>query len=630
MARGNPDVAPPGSSLAAGELLDGKYRIEALLGEGGMGAVYRATHVGTRRTVAVKVIRPRLSGEEEFLARFRREAEAAGRLRHPNVVDVTDFGSAHTSSGLVAYLVMEYLDGCTLADVLAEERRLPVRWAVDVLEQVSSGVEEAHAQGVVHRDLKPANIWLEPNRRGGYTVKLLDFGLARLSGIEPPAPSAAPPPEAGAPTEPAADLSEEPTLLRTPAHGAPAEATAVPATTAELTRLGSVMGTPLYMSPEQCRGETIDARSDIYSLGVVAYRMLAGEAPFSGSTEELLRLHATAEPLPLPRRRLPRRLSAVVLSALAKDPARRPQTAAGFGAALRASSDSTGSLLQRAVVFYSEHFSALLRLSVIAHLPLMIVVALLAAADGLLPGLAIPTSRLSALGPALFAGLVAANLLAYGLVSAGVVPMVVQSIVAPLRAMDVRTAFRAIGRRWLTFAAASLATVLLVMAGLLLLLLPGIAAAVACVLYGPVVVMEGAGVRASLRRSRQLVWRAPWTAVVIALLQFALPVAVWLAAVTMKFTFRLGEGLMPKELGFSFSVSGRSVLWQLLNLLVVPLAAVMTSLLYLRMRHFGAESLRDTAAVFEALSLPRSRWEARLRSRLQQSGRTQSSLPRRE
>ncbi len=621
-------VAPADSPLTAGELLDGKYRIESLLGEGGMGAVYRATHTGTRRTVAVKVIRPRFSSEEEFLTRFRREAEAAGRLRHPNVVDVTDFGSARTSSGLVAYLVMEYLDGCTLADVLAEERQLPVRWAVDVLEQVSSGVEEAHAQGVVHRDLKPANIWLEPNRRGGYTVKILDFGLARLSGTEPPAslpPSATPPSETAAA---AADVSEEPTLVRTPAHGAPAEVTTVRAATTELTRLGSVMGTPLYMSPEQCRGETIDARSDVYSLGVVAYRMLAGETPFSGSTEELLRQHATAPPPPLPRRRVPRRLSAVVLKALAKDPARRPQTAAGFGAALRASSDGTGSLLQRAVVFYSEHLPVLLRLSLIAHLPLMIVVALLAAADGLVPGLAIPPQWMGSLGPVLFAGLVAANLLAYGVVSAGVVPMVVQSIVAPLRSMDVRTAFRAIGRRWLSLAAASLATVLLVMAGLSLLVLPGLAAAIAYVLHGPVVVMEGTGVRASLRRSRQLVWRAPATAVVITLLQSALPVAVWMAAVTMSFTFRTGTGWQPKELGFSFSVSGRSVLWQLLNVLVVPLAGVMTSLLYLRMRHFGAESLRDTAAVFETLSLPRSRWEARLRTRLQQPGRTQSGLSR--
>src|SRR5438128_6346703 len=168
------------SDFLTGELLDGKYRIEQLLGQGGMGAVYRATHLGTKRTVAIKVIHPQFSNNEEFVARFRREAEAAGRLRHPNVVDVTDFGFAQTSDGLVAYLVMEYLDGCTLAEVLTEERRLPPVWVVDILEQVCSAVSEAHSLGIIHRDLKPDNIWLEPNRRGGYTVKVLDFGLAKL------------------------------------------------------------------------------------------------------------------------------------------------------------------------------------------------------------------------------------------------------------------------------------------------------------------------------------------------------------------------------------------------------------------------------------------------------------------
>jgi serine/threonine protein kinase len=134
--------------VLTGELLDGKYRIGKLLGQGGMGAVYRATHLGTKRTVAVKVIRPRLSASREFVERFRREAEAAGRLRHPNVVDVTDFGLAQIGSSQVGYLVMEYLDGCTLAEVLAEEPRLPTGWVVDILEQMCSAVDEAHRLGM--------------------------------------------------------------------------------------------------------------------------------------------------------------------------------------------------------------------------------------------------------------------------------------------------------------------------------------------------------------------------------------------------------------------------------------------------------------------------------------------------
>src|SRR6266436_4648284 len=164
-----------------GQVLDEKYRLERLLGRGGMGAVYLATHLGTERYVALKLITPQFMRNEEFVARFKREARAAGRLRHPNVVDVTDFGFAHVGPETVAYLVMEYLDGCTLGDVLTEEKRLPLEWVVDILEQVCSAVHEAHQQGIVHRDLKPDNIWLEPNRLGSYRVKVLDFGIAKLA-----------------------------------------------------------------------------------------------------------------------------------------------------------------------------------------------------------------------------------------------------------------------------------------------------------------------------------------------------------------------------------------------------------------------------------------------------------------
>ena len=168
------------------QVLDEKYRIERLLGKGGMGAVYLATHLGTGRLVALKVIAPQFMMNDEFVERFKREARAAGRFRHPNVVDVTDFGFAHMGENRVAYLVMEYLDGCSLAEVLAEESRLPLEWVTDILEQACSAVDEAHQQGIIHRDLKPDNIWLEPNRRGGYTVKVLDFGLAKLGEAAAP------------------------------------------------------------------------------------------------------------------------------------------------------------------------------------------------------------------------------------------------------------------------------------------------------------------------------------------------------------------------------------------------------------------------------------------------------------
>ncbi len=143
-----------------GQILDGKYCIEEQLGKGGMGAVYYAIHLGTERPVALKVIAPQLMQHDEFVERFRREARAAGRLRHPNVVDVTDFGFTQLGEERIAYLVMEYLDGYTLSDVLAEESSLPLNWVIDIMEQTCSAVEAAHQQGIVHRDLKPDNIWL--------------------------------------------------------------------------------------------------------------------------------------------------------------------------------------------------------------------------------------------------------------------------------------------------------------------------------------------------------------------------------------------------------------------------------------------------------------------------------------
>src|SRR5262245_14061217 len=256
-----------------------------------MGAVFRAVHLGTDRTVALKVIAPDHAQRADFLARFEREARACGRLRHPNIVDVTDFGHAAADGRRLAYLVMEYLDGCSLADVLKDEKALPIPWVVDVLGQVGSALEEAHRAGILHRDLKPDNVWLEPNRRGGYTVKVLDFGLAKLGGNEPESVPVA----AVTASSASLDDTESATMVR------PAAPTEVPADDA--TAVGSVIGTPAYMSPEQCRGLALTPRSDVYCLGVIAYRMLAGELPFTGSAEALLAAHISSTPRPIHERR---------------------------------------------------------------------------------------------------------------------------------------------------------------------------------------------------------------------------------------------------------------------------------------------------------------------------------------
>jgi serine/threonine protein kinase len=577
------------------ETLDNKYQIEQLLGKGGMGAVYRATHLGTKRTVAVKVIHPQLSAHDQFVARFRREAEAAGRLRHPNVVDVTDFGIAHTTNGPVAYLVMEYLDGCTLAEIVSEEGALPIAWVIDILEQVCAAVEEAHRAGIIHRDLKPDNIWLEPNGRGGYTVKVLDFGLVKLAGTEDIGRGF---------TRINADLSED--VLEESATLIKAES---------LTAIGSVMGTPYYMSPEQCRGESLDKRSDIYSLGVVAYRLLTGETPFVGSPHQVIELHKTAEPPPIreKNRKLPRKMARIVMAALAKDPAERPQSAAGFAAALRASWEGPSHLLRQAFSLYSEHFPTFFKIALIGYAPFTLL-AVLNVFD-VIDGSRLDQAQLVVLAVATFVTMVITLLFAYFFVSAATVPVVLQLTIAPLRAVQIKTAVTALKRRWRVFALTSLLVLTLILLGSVLLVIPGLIAALVFGLYAPVAIMEQHGVRGTLRRSRILSRRALGTVLVITLVQFALPVLVWKAAVYTDFTLQFHDDWSPKQFGFNFSMSGPSALYQLLNVFVTPLTAIMASLLYLKARKAGGESLRDASEQFEALDIPRSKWQQRMKSR---------------
>lgn len=507
-------------------LLDGKYQIEQLLGQGGMGAVYRATHLGTKRTVAVKVIHPQLSSHHEFVARFQREAEAAGRLRHPNVVDVTDFGFAQTEEGRVAYLVMEYLDGCTLAEIVQEEGALPTSWVIDILEQVCAAVDEAHRAGIIHRDLKPENIWLEPNGRGGYTVKVLDFGLVKLSERTEAlftAEARIPQPRHETFETEATTLlragDEQPTKIRSgkttstndvDSNGHKRGPQTSEALDENLTVMGSVMGTPFYMSPEQCRGEPLDARSDIYSLGVVAYRLLTGETPFMGTSDELVELHKTVEPIPIreKNRKVSRKLGRIVMAALAKNPADRPQTAAGFASALRAAWEGPSHLLRQAFALYSRHFPTFLKISLLGYAPLIVVLALINLFERSFDTQELSPFQQLSFGLFSCLGMIVALLLAYFSVSAATVPVVVQLMIAPLRTLQIKDAFAALKRRWRVFAVTSLLVLLLILVGSLLFVLPGLIAAMVYALYAPVAIIEQAGVRATLRRSRALSRRA--------------------------------------------------------------------------------------------------------------------------
>ncbi|HXQ69886.1 MAG TPA: hypothetical protein VN844_05345, partial [Pyrinomonadaceae bacterium] len=344
--------------------------------------------------------------------------------------------------------------------------------------------------------------------------------------------------------------------------------------------------------------------------------LLTGETPFKGSPEEVIQLHQTAKPQPVRElnRKVPRKMARIVMSALAHDAPERPQSAAGFASALRASWEGPGSLLRHAFALYSEHFPTFFKIALLGYAPL-ILLSLMNLSDRLVPADRFSPPQLMIYGLLLFLAMVISLLFASFFVSAVTVPVVVQLMIAPLRPVRIAEAVAALKRRWRIFAVTSLLVTVLILLGSILFVVPGVIVAVIYALSGPVVIMEQHGVFGTLRRSRKLSARAFGTALVITLVQFALPVLIWRAAVTMDFTLQLNDDFSPKQFGFNFSTSGWSSLYQLLNVFITPLSAIMASLLYLKTRKAGGESLRDASDQFEALDIPRSRWQARMRSR---------------
>lgn len=619
-----------------GQLLDDKYRLERLLGRGGMGAVFLATHLGTDRYVALKLIAPQFMRNQEFVERFKREARAAGRLRHPNVVDVTDFGFSGDGQNRVAYLVMEYLDGCTLSDVLAEENRLPLYWVVDILEQVCGAVQEAHQQGILHRDLKPDNIWLEPNGLGGYRVKVLDFGIAKLaeSGSALPAataPSAQLQPTAAAHSLEAATMiypsgaavddgeatqimpdAEQQTRVLDSARDTaarPQETAAALGTAASgLTRIGAILGTPLYMSPEQCRGERLDPRSDIYSIGVIAYQMLTGAPPFTGDTSSVIRAHNDIQPTPVRElnKKLPKRVSRMVMSALEKDREQRPPTAIAFANAMRANADGLGALYRRAFALYSEYFPQFLKLSLLAHIPTIIVTAMMIAFRIAEPHLSRPVAI--ALGIPLALLTVASQFVTASIISGITAIIVTQLAVAPMKPVRLRTAFEILRRRLRPFVSTGIRLAIRIMLGWILFVIPGLVMTARYLLWAPVVLMEGLEKKAARQRARALASRS-WRTIILAMLvQFLVPaiIAGVVGAITGASTKR-GSGRSVKILADAAN---------LLNIFILPLFSIVPALLYLKMRQFGGETLSDVMAQLEEMEGTKSRWQQRMRSRL--------------
>jgi len=633
----------PGVEQYVGQVLDDKYSLERLLGKGGMGAVYLATHLGTDRYVALKLISPQFMRNNEFVERFKREARAAGRLRHPNVVDVTDFGFARVKEGQVAYLVMEYLDGCTLGDVLAEEKHLPLEWVADILEQVCSAVHEAHNQGIIHRDLKPDNIWLEPNRLGGYRVKVLDFGIAKLgptaeTASDEPAPSSTIVDNVSA-LRASADLEtntllqgspqltnphsysdntieDDGTLLFGETNGPSSHRTSVATGTvgAALTRVGAIMGTPLYMSPEQCGGGHVDMRSDIYSLAVIAYQMLAGEPPFSGNTSAVMRAHREEHPQHLRERaaKIPKRVAGVVMSALSKDPAQRPATAFAFASALRGQTEGVGALYRRAFSLYSEYFPKFIKLTLIAHLPAIVstvlMIGLLIVDHFLHPTrLGEKIALYSAMGLVSLAYIVS-YMVAGAVISGVTAVMITQITAAPLRPVELRVGFAVLKKRWRQFLRTMIRVTLRTLLGYLLLVVPGIVVWIRYSLYGPVVLIEGLSGKAAMRRARELASRSWRTIIIVSVLQILLPMLVGMFVGRI----RVGMDLHPPT--WTRQIYQQVV--GLINIFVVPLISIVPALLYLKMRQLGGEPLSPALLQIEESEGARSEWQQRMRTRL--------------
>jgi serine/threonine-protein kinase len=272
-------LPPPAVDVdLTGKLLNNRYQVEAKIGEGGFGAVYRATQVGMNRKVALKVLHARMAKDQQVVGRFRREAQASSLLRAPHTVQVYDFDQSPEG---IMYLAMEMLTGRSLHSILQEDGAIEPLRLTRILDGIADSLGEAHAQGIVHRDIKPENVFLEPRPTPDF-AKVLDFGIAKIVGGE-------------------GGLS-----------GGPA-----------LTAAGQTLGTLEYMSPEQLMGQQLDGRSDLYALGIMAYELVTGQLPFPSKTPgEMITAHLKTVPPPpskaTPNRNIPPLLDQIILKLLAK------------------------------------------------------------------------------------------------------------------------------------------------------------------------------------------------------------------------------------------------------------------------------------------------------------------------
>jgi hypothetical protein len=374
------------------------------------------------------------------------------------------------------------------------------------------------------------------------------------------------------------------------------------------------------MSPEQCRGERLDARSDVYSIGVIAYQMLTGAPPFTGDTATVIRSHNELQPAPvrLANKKVPKRVSRMIMSALEKDADKRPQTAIAFAHAMRANADGLGALYRRAFALYSEYFPKFLKLSLVAHIPVIIVTGLAIAyrftepkmGFGMKLGLGIPL--------ALFQ--VVAGFVSGSIISGVTAIIVTQLAVAPMKPVQLRAAADILRHRWKPFLKTGLNVILRMAIGFVLLVVPMLIVQVRYLLWGPVVLMEGLQGKAALKRARALASRSWRTIILAMIIQFCVPAIV---GAIVGGLLGLNETHQHQH---SWRIRVIGQLSELLNIFVLPLLAIVPALLYLKMRQFGGETLTDAMSQLQELEPTKSHWQQRMRTRLTVTPQTRTPV----